>query len=114
MSSLTPKTRSMNLSAKHCESKWSMLMAPPKPSKRLYKVTADRHKFGLQTIDVGRGVVHRREMAHSHVTDSDVIGREQDKGEIIRHLMQQNPMDDHKGLSVIPITGMVLCQAIDY
>lgn len=83
-------------------------------SKRLYKVTADRHKFGLQTIDVGRGVVHRREMAHSHVTDSDVIGREQDKGEIIRHLMQQNPMDDHKGLSVIPITGMVLCQAIDY
>ncbi|KAL5134847.1 putative disease resistance protein RGA1 [Glycine soja] len=36
----------------------------------------------------------------------DVIGREQDKAEIIELLMQQNPNDDHKSLSVIPIVGM--------
>ncbi|KAG5043343.1 hypothetical protein JHK87_007258 [Glycine soja] len=78
-------------------------------SMRLDKVAADRHKFGLQPIDVDTRVVHRREMretTHSHVNDSDVIGREQDKGEIIELLMQQNPNDDHKSLSVIPIVGM--------
>nr|KYP70549.1 Disease resistance protein RGA2 [Cajanus cajan] len=75
-------------------------------SKRLDKVAADRHKFDLQIIHVDRRVVHRREMTHSHVTDSDVIGREHEKGEIIQLLMEQNPNDDHKSLSVIPIVGM--------
>ena len=46
-------------------------------NKRLDKVAADRHKFGLQLIDVDRGVVHTRE-THSSVKDSDVIGREHD------------------------------------
>lgn len=31
-------------------------------SKRLDKVAADRHKFGLQPIDVDRRVVHKRDM----------------------------------------------------
>ncbi|KHN07375.1 putative disease resistance protein RGA3 [Glycine soja] len=78
-------------------------------SMRLDKVAVDRHKFGLQPIDVDTRVVHVREWeysTHSHVDDSDVIGREQDKAEIIELLMQQNPNDDHKSLSVIPIVGM--------
>ncbi|CAJ1911707.1 unnamed protein product [Sphenostylis stenocarpa] len=75
-------------------------------TQRLDKVAADRHKFGLQTIDVDRRVVHRREMTHSHVSDSDVIGREHDKGKIIHFLMQKNPIDDDQSLSVIPIVGM--------
>ena len=75
-------------------------------NNRLDKVAADRHKFGLQTIDVDTRVVHRREMTHSHVSDSDVIGREHDKEEIIHLLMQKNPIDVDKSLPVIPIVGM--------
>ncbi|KAG4396199.1 hypothetical protein GLYMA_19G135350v4 [Glycine max] len=78
-------------------------------SKRLDKVAADRHKFGLRTIDVDTRVVHRRDtsrMTHSRVSDSDVIGREHDKEKIIELLMQQNPNDDDKSLSVIPIVGI--------
>ncbi|KAH1077686.1 hypothetical protein GLYMA_19G135700v4 [Glycine max] len=78
-------------------------------SKRLDKVAADRHKFGLGIIDVDTRVVHRRDMSrmtHSRVSDSDVIGREHDKEKIIELLMQQNPNDDDKSLSVIPIVGM--------
>ncbi|KAL2320799.1 hypothetical protein Fmac_029768 [Flemingia macrophylla] len=75
--------------------------------KRLDKVAADRHKFGLQRIDVDRLVLHRRELTHSYVTDSNVIGREHDKERIIDLLMQQNPNDhDDISLSVIPIVGM--------
>ncbi|KAH1069804.1 hypothetical protein GYH30_007124 [Glycine max] len=63
-------------------------------SMRLDKVAADRQKFGLQPIDVDQRVVHWREMTHSRVSDSDVIGREHDKEKIIELLMQQNPNDD--------------------
>ncbi|KOM38779.1 hypothetical protein LR48_Vigan03g216100 [Vigna angularis] len=73
---------------------------------RLDKVAADRHKFGLQTIDVDTRVVHRREMTHSHVRDSDVIGMEHDKGKIIHLLTQKNPIDIDKNISVIPIVGI--------
>jgi len=75
-------------------------------TNRLDKVAADRRKFGLQTIDVDTRVVHRIEMTHSHVNDSDVIGREHDKGKIIHILMQKNGIDIDKSLSVIPIVGM--------
>ncbi|RZB47803.1 putative disease resistance protein RGA1 [Glycine soja] len=78
-------------------------------SKRLDKVPADRNKFGLRIIDADTLVVHRRDtsrMTHSRVSDSDVIGREHDKEKIIEILMQQNPNDDDKSLSVIPIVGI--------
>ena len=39
-------------------------------SNRLDKVAADRHKFSLQIIDVDTRVVHRRDMTHSRVSDS--------------------------------------------
>ena len=75
-------------------------------SNRLDKVAADRHKFGLQIIDVDTRVVHLRDMTHSRVSDSDVIGREHDKEKITELLMQQNSNDDDTSLSVIPIVGM--------
>ncbi|WVZ07589.1 hypothetical protein V8G54_020935 [Vigna mungo] len=75
-------------------------------NNRLNKVAADRHKFSLQIIDVDTRVVHRRDMTHSRVSDSDVIGRKHDKEKIIELLMQQNPNDNDTSLSVIPIVGI--------
>lgn len=72
-------------------------------NKRLDKIAADRHKFGLQIIDVDTRVVHRREMTHSRVIDSNVVGREHDKEKIIKLLIQHNN-DEH--LPVIAIAGL--------
>ncbi|XP_061373845.1 putative disease resistance protein RGA3 [Gastrolobium bilobum] len=71
--------------------------------KRLDMVAADRHKFGLQTIENDTRVVHRREMTHSHVDASDVIGREHDKDKILELLLQHG---EDKSLAVIPIVGI--------
>ncbi|TKY53325.1 putative disease resistance protein RGA3 [Spatholobus suberectus] len=71
--------------------------------ERLDKVAADRHMFGLQIIDKDTRVVHVREMTHSHVNPSNVIGREHEKQKIIELLLQDV---HHQSLSVIPIVGM--------
>nr|KYP41218.1 Putative disease resistance protein RGA3 [Cajanus cajan] len=71
--------------------------------ERLNKVAVDGHMFGLQMIHNDTRVVHVREMTHSHLDPSNVIGREHDKQKIIKLLRQ----DGHdKRLSVIPIVGM--------
>ncbi|WVZ04859.1 hypothetical protein V8G54_018205 [Vigna mungo] len=75
-------------------------------NNKLDKVAANKHKFSLQMSDVDTRVVHRRDMTHSRVSDSDVIGRKHDKENIIELLMQQNPNDDDTSLSVIPIVGI--------
>jgi len=75
-------------------------------NERLDKVAADRHKFSLQIIDFDKRVVHGRDMTHSRVSDSDVIGRKHDKEKIIELLMQQNSNDNDTSLSVIPIVGI--------
>ncbi|XP_061360639.1 putative disease resistance protein RGA1 [Gastrolobium bilobum] len=72
--------------------------------KRLDKVAADRDKFGLQIKDIDTRVVHRREMTHSHVVASDVIGREHDKEKIIELLLQDGT--EARSLSIIPIVGI--------
>ncbi|XP_027367519.1 disease resistance protein RGA2-like [Abrus precatorius] len=72
-------------------------------NKRLNKIATDRNNYGLQTNDVDTRVVHRRELTHSHVNASDVIGREQDKKNIIELLLQD---DDGGSLSVISIAGI--------
>ncbi|KAL5059283.1 hypothetical protein RYX36_030887, partial [Vicia faba] len=57
--------------------------------ERLDKVAADGTKFGLANIDVGpQLVIRRRELTHSHVDTSSVIGRENDREKIIKLLMQ--------------------------
>ncbi|XP_073221912.1 putative disease resistance protein RGA1 isoform X2 [Cicer arietinum] len=77
---------------------------------RLDKVSTDGTKFGLTTINVeSRLVVQRREMTYPDVDASSVIGRESDKEEIIKLLMQPHPQgngDGDKSLCVIPIVGI--------
>ncbi|CAI8602754.1 unnamed protein product [Vicia faba] len=69
--------------------------------ERFDKVASDRVKFGLQINDSDNRLVKRRELTHSHVVDSDVIGRDYDKQKIIDLLLQGD-----KGVSVIPIVGI--------
>ncbi|GAU30090.1 hypothetical protein TSUD_392460 [Trifolium subterraneum] len=78
--------------------------------ERLDKVAADGTRFGLAMVSVGSElVVQRREMTHSHVDVLDVIGRENDKENIMKLLMQPHPQGDGDGnnsLSVIPLVGI--------
>ncbi|KAK7336555.1 hypothetical protein VNO77_17099 [Canavalia gladiata] len=75
---------------------------------RLDKVAADGNKFGLERMDVDqRLVMQKREMTYSHVDASDVIGRENEREQIINLLMQPLPHEDgDKSLCVIPIVGI--------
>ncbi|KAJ1376881.1 Virus X resistance protein-like, coiled-coil domain [Sesbania bispinosa] len=78
---------------------------------RLDKVVADGNRFGLERrIDVDpRLVLQKREMTYSHIDASDVIGRENDREEIVKLLMQPHPHGDGDGdtsLCVVPIVGI--------
>ncbi|KAH1246037.1 putative disease resistance RPP13-like protein 1 [Glycine max] len=77
--------------------------------ERLDKIAADGNKFGLERIGGDHRLVPRREMTHSHVDASGVIGRGNDREEIIKLLMQSHPHGDgdgDKSLCVIPIVGI--------
>ncbi|KAL2326989.1 hypothetical protein Fmac_020416 [Flemingia macrophylla] len=72
-------------------------------NERLTKVAAAGHMFGLQMIHNDTLPLNVREMTHSHVNLSNVVGREHDKQNIIKLLVE----DGHdQCLSVIPIVGM--------
>ncbi|CAK8543233.1 unnamed protein product [Lathyrus sativus] len=79
---------------------------------RLDKVATDGTRFGLAATSVDPGFIpQRREMTFSHVDALDVIGRENDREEIIKLLMQPHPQGDgdgdgDKSLCVIPIVGI--------
>ncbi|MED6123669.1 hypothetical protein PIB30_051368 [Stylosanthes scabra] len=73
---------------------------------RLDKVAADRNKFGLEVIPFERRVVHKREMTHSYVSALDVIGRDDDKENIIDLLLKKNNEVDGKNVSVVSIVGL--------
>ncbi|KAJ7976783.1 Disease resistance protein [Quillaja saponaria] len=83
--SLKQKMCSMNLNAKLCGSKLLKLVEAPEGS-------------------VDRRIVHRREMTHSFVNASDVIGRDDDKENIIQHFLMHP--GDSRTVSVIPIMGI--------
>ncbi|XP_052730126.1 putative disease resistance protein RGA3 isoform X1 [Vigna angularis] len=70
---------------------------------RLTKLASQRTLFALQVIDRDTRVVHVRKMTHSHVNPSNVTGREHDRNEIIKLLVQDG---DCQSLSVISIVGM--------
>ncbi|CAJ2671808.1 unnamed protein product [Trifolium pratense] len=78
--------------------------------ERLDKVASNGTKFGLTTINVSPGlVVQRREMTYPDVDASSIIGRESDREEIIKLLMQPHPQGDgvgDKSMCVIPIVGI--------
>ncbi|RDX88469.1 putative disease resistance RPP13-like protein 1, partial [Mucuna pruriens] len=65
-------------------------------NKRLDKVAAQRNMFGLQLNDQDTRVVHVREMTHSYVNPSNVIGREDDKQKIIKLLLQDRKRNCEK------------------
>ncbi|PNX92312.1 disease resistance protein rga3-like [Trifolium pratense] len=75
---------------------------------RLNKAAANGTGFGLVGIGVEPGIaVQRREMTHSHIDASSVIGREKDKEAIIQLLMQPHPHSEGgNSLCVIPIVGI--------
>uniref|UniRef100_A0A2N9HGC3 Rx N-terminal domain-containing protein n=1 Tax=Fagus sylvatica TaxID=28930 RepID=A0A2N9HGC3_FAGSY len=71
---------------------------------RLDEVAADRAKFHLSERSENRHVVRGREMSYSFVHASDVIGREQDKENIVQLLM--HPAHGHQNVSVISVVGI--------
>jgi len=70
---------------------------------RLAKLADQSNMFGLQIIHHDTRVVHVREMTHSHVNPCSVTGREHDKNQIVKLLVEDGL---HQSLSVIPIVGM--------
>ncbi|KAL5761219.1 hypothetical protein ACOSP7_019749 [Xanthoceras sorbifolium] len=72
--------------------------------EKLDDVAADKNKFHLTNRVDDRHARQGRELTHSFVFDSEVIGRDEEKEEIIKLLTQSG--DDDQNISVIPIVGM--------
>ncbi|CAL5193428.1 unnamed protein product [Lathyrus oleraceus] len=76
-------------------------------SDKLDKKAAEGITYGLTTIP--ELVVHERELTYPDVNVSRVIGRDVEKDEIMKLLMQPFPQDGNDGdksMCVIPIVGM--------
>ena len=72
--------------------------------EKLGKIAADKDQFNLTARFEDRHVMHgRRDMTHSYVPPSEVIGRNDDKENIIHLLMDP---DANKNVNVIPIVGI--------
>jgi signal recognition particle GTPase len=72
--------------------------------KRVDEIAALKDQFNLaQGLEDRKTTMHRRDMTHSFVNPSDVIGRDDDKKKIIHLLMQE---DAGRNVSVIPIIGI--------
>ncbi|XP_050245841.1 putative disease resistance protein RGA1 [Quercus robur] len=71
---------------------------------RVDNIAADKDKFNLaQAFEDRKITMHGRDMTHSFVHSSDVIGRDDDREKIIHLLMEQ---DAGRNVSVIPIVGI--------
>ena len=67
-------------------------------------IAADKDKFNLaQAFEDRKITMHGRDMTHSFVDPSDVIGRDDDREKIIHLLMEQAA---GRNVSVIPIVGI--------
>ncbi|KAM3691151.1 hypothetical protein ACJW31_09G173800 [Castanea mollissima] len=72
--------------------------------EKLDDIAALKHEFGLaERPEDEKTTMNRRDMTHSFVNPSNVIGRGDDKGKIMDLLMQQ---DTSRNVSVIPIVGI--------
>ncbi|XP_057999226.1 putative disease resistance protein RGA1 [Hevea brasiliensis] len=72
--------------------------------ERVAEIAALKSDFGLTERIFDRHVIHReREMTHSFVDASNVIGRDEDKENIIEMLLQSF---DSKNVSIIPVVGI--------
>ncbi|XP_021622934.1 putative disease resistance protein RGA3 [Manihot esculenta] len=73
--------------------------------ERIDKIAALKSKFGLTERIFHRHVIHKkREMTHSFIDASNVIGREEAKFTIIEMLLQF--VDGENVISIIPIVGV--------
>lgn len=73
--------------------------------ERIDKIAALKSKFGLTERIFHRHVIHKkREMTHSFIDASNVIGREEAKFTIIEMLLQF--VDGENVVSIIPIVGL--------
>ncbi|KAM3691152.1 hypothetical protein ACJW31_09G173900 [Castanea mollissima] len=71
---------------------------------RVDDIAVDKAKFNLaQAFEDRKITMHGRDMTHSFVHPSDVIGRNDDREKIIHLLMEQ---DAGRNVSVIPIVGI--------
>ena len=70
---------------------------------QLDEVATDNAKFHLSERSEDKHLVHGREMSYSFVQASDVIGRDQDKENIVERLMHPT---DGQNVYVIPIVGI--------
>ncbi|KAM4091893.1 hypothetical protein ACJW30_09G170900 [Castanea mollissima] len=71
---------------------------------RVDDIAVDKDKFNLdQAFEDRKITMHGRDMTHSFVHPSDVIGRNDDREKIIHLLMEQ---DAGRNVSVIPIVGI--------
>ncbi|KAI9195537.1 hypothetical protein LWI28_015856 [Acer negundo] len=75
--------------------------------ERLDEIAANKAKFHLTERVDNRQARREREMTHSFVFDSQVIGRDKEKEEIIELLAQPSDGDD-RNISVIPIIGSLV------
>ncbi|PON86880.1 NB-ARC domain containing protein [Trema orientale] len=77
--------------------------------QKLEETSTEMNKFNLVSIQLSQEQRHlmqgRREMTHSFVNASDVIGRDADKEKIIDMLMDKYHIGDDK-ISVLPIVGI--------
>ncbi|KAM3691142.1 hypothetical protein ACJW31_09G173100 [Castanea mollissima] len=72
--------------------------------EKLDDIAALKDEFGLAVRpEDEKTIMNRRDMTHSFVNPSNVIGRGDDKGKIMDLLMQQ---DTSRNVSVIPIVGI--------
>jgi hypothetical protein len=76
--------------------------------EKLGKIAANRAQFNLTPRLEDRHVIHgrRRDMTHSFVPPSEVIGRDDDKENIIHLLMGPDADADINAINVIPIVGI--------
>ncbi|TXG57350.1 hypothetical protein EZV62_018663 [Acer yangbiense] len=86
--------------------------------ERLDEIAADKAKFHLTDRVDNRNSHREREMAHSFVFDSDVIGRDKEKEDIIELLTQ--PSDDASAgeyngcLNSVRVLGISGCENLEY
>nr|XP_023891713.1 disease resistance protein RGA2-like [Quercus suber] len=72
--------------------------------ERVDDIAADKDKFNLaQGFEDRKIIIHKRDMTHSFVHPSNVMGRDDDKEKIIRIFMKP---DDRRNVNVIPIVGI--------
>ncbi|KAK9005851.1 hypothetical protein V6N11_043271 [Hibiscus sabdariffa] len=74
-----------------------------KTNKMLDDIAASKSKFRLHETHEVKSVLHRERETYSFVKASDVIGRDEDKENIIKFLM--NPTDG-EDIPVLPIVGI--------